>query len=471
MKLWNFEKYADLPAVLTEDGEEYCYAEINVLQQEFALQLRPHALVLLVADNDLGSLIGYLSCLINGNVPILLPREKDNTNLFSMVKQFKPDYILISETQRDKINGEMEDNYEARFSSLNYILMQRRKEEENLLCRELALLLPTSGSTAAPKLVRISVGNIAANTQSICSYLNLTEKDRAVMSLPMSYTYGLSVVNTHLFSGGSILLTKAKIVQRRFWELMKENHVTFLAGVPYTFECMKRIQADRMELGDLRILTQAGGKLTGEQQRFWGRYARETGKEFYIMYGQTEATARISYLPPKDCLRKIGSVGIPIPGSRIWIEDGNGQKILMQGQEGEVVCMGKQVSLGYAESREDLMLPDRNRNILHTGDLGYLDEEGYLYITGRKNRFAKIFGKRVDLNAVEHLAKECFGEEVIALSDDRKIYLYTRTDIEKDRLDKIRKRLPFSVDILELRSMDNIPRKDSGKVNYAQECI
>lgn len=466
MDLWNFEKYADLPAVLTEEGKGYCYAEIDLLQQEFASQIRSRALVLLATDNDLGSLIGYLSCLINDNVPILLPQEKDSTNFFSIVKQFMPDYIWVPETQYDKIMSKIEGSYEDRFSSLKYILLQRRERERSSLYRELALLLPTSGSTATPKLVRISARNIVANTQSICKYLNLTEKDRAVTSLPISYTYGLSVINTHLFSGGSILLTKTKIVQKRFWELMKKYHVTFLAGVPYTFECMKKIQTDRMELRDLRILAQAGGKLPEEQQQFWGKYVRETSKEFYIMYGQTEATARISYLPSADCLRKIGSVGIPVPGSCLWIEDENRQKILTPRKEGEVVCMGEQVSLGYAENREDLVLADQNEGVLCTGDLGYLDKEGYLYITGRKNRFAKIFGKRVDLNALERLAKECFGGEVTALSDDKKIYLYTDTDVTNNELAIIRNRLPFSVDIFEIRNMEMIPRKSSGKIDY-----
>lgn len=219
-------------------------------------------------------------------------------------------------------------------------------------------------------------------------------------------------------------------------------------------------------LKDLRILTQAGGRLSEEMQRYWGKYAEQNGKKFYIMYGQTEATARISYLPPEDCLRKIGSVGISIPGSCVHIEDEEHHIISNSEQEGEVVCIGEQVSLGYAEKRADLMRTDQNKGVLYTGDIGYLDVEGYLYITGRKNRFAKIYGKRIDLNALEQLAKENLVGEVVVLSDDKKIYLYTDRKVAGEKFDKIRSGLPFSVDVFEIRSMEMIPRKHSGKIDY-----
>lgn len=468
MDLWNFKKYADLPAVFTEDGKEYRYSEIDLLIQEFAGQIQPHMLVVLLADNDMGSLIGYLACLTHDSVSILLPQEKDSESFIYMAGHYEPDYIWMPAAQYDEIKRQLENDYENSFSFLEYILLQKkeRQKTKTALYPELALLLPTSGSTGSPKLVRISAGNIAANTKSICEYLNLTEKDRAVMSLPMSYTYGLSVINTHFFAGGSIVLTKAKVIQKRFWEMVKKYHVTFLAGVPYTFECMKKIQADKLVLKDLRILTQAGGRLSEEMQRYWGKYAEQNGKKFYIMYGQTEATARISYLPPEDCLRKIGSVGISIPGSCVHIEDEEHHIISNSEQEGEVVCIGEQVSLGYAEKRADLMRTDQNKGVLYTGDIGYLDVEGYLYITGRKNRFAKIYGKRIDLNALEQLAKENLVGEVVVLSDDKKIYLYTDRKVAGEKFDKIRSGLPFSVDVFEIRSMEMIPRKHSGKIDY-----
>lgn len=467
--LWNFKKYADLPAVLTEDGKEYRYSEIDMLRQELASRIRPHTLVLLLADNDIGSLMGYVTCLTHGSVPILFQQERDNTGFIYMAEHYAPDYVWLSEIQYSRLRQGLDFGYESCFYFLGYILLQKKEVSMIKLYPDLALLLPTSGSTGSPKLVRISAENIAANTRSICEYLDLTEADRAVMSLPMSYTYGLSVINTHLFVGGSILLTKAKVIQRRFWEMVNKYHVTFFAGVPYTFECMKKIQADRLELKDLRILTQAGGRLSEEQQRYWGKYAEKKGKEFYVMYGQTEATARISYLPPEDCLRKIGSVGIPVPGSCIQIEDEGHHNVSVPKQEGEVVCVGKQVSLGYAESIEDLSRPDQNKGVLYTGDLGYLDEEGYLYITGRKNRFAKIYGKRIDLNVLEQLAKEYFGGETAALADDKKIYFYTDADVTEDELTKIRNHLPFGVDVFEIRDMETVPRKSSGKIDYRGE--
>ena len=251
--LWNFKKYAGLPAVLTEDGKEYHYSEIDLLRQELASRIRPHTLVLLLADNDIGSLIGYVTCLTHGSVPILFPQERDNTGFICMAEHYSPDYVWLSEIQYSRLRQGLDVGYESCFFFLGYILLQKKEVSMIKLHPDLALLLPTSGSTGSPKLVRISAENIAANTRSICEYLDLTEADRAVMSLPMSYTYGLSVINTHLFVGGSILLTKAKVIQRRFWEMVNKYHVTFFAGVPYTFECMKKIQADRLELKDLTM--------------------------------------------------------------------------------------------------------------------------------------------------------------------------------------------------------------------------
>ena len=161
------------------------------------------------------------------------------------------------------------------------------------------MLLPTSGSTGNSKMVRISEKNIISNTKSICTYLNLKEDDRAIISLPLSYAYCISVVNTLLYVGGSIVFTKSNMMQMSFWNLIKKINVTFFAGVPFSYECMKKIKVHEMDLSNLRILTQAGGKLGNQQHKFWGEYAAKNKKKFYVMYGQTEATARISYLPPE----------------------------------------------------------------------------------------------------------------------------------------------------------------------------
>lgn len=466
MKLWNFEKHAERTAVVTEDGTEFRYAELDLLRQKLALQVKSHTLTILLADNDLGSLIGYITCLSCDSVPILLPAERQNPKIQAMVTRYHPEYIWLSETLSKEVLAEMDDSYQICFSFLTYHLLVRNLWMQHPICPELALLLPTSGSTGNPKLVRISQKNILANTKSICQYLELTEHDRAVTSLPMSYTYGLSVINTLLFAGGSIFLTKRGIMQKEFWENMKRYAVTYLAGVPYTFEMMKKSRIDAWELPALRILTQAGGKLSEKIQKYWGEYALRTSKKFFIMYGQTEATARISYLPAKDCLRKIGSVGIAVPDSKIVLVDEDNNFINKAGEQGEIVCVGPQVSMGYAETEEDLSRKDDNGKILLTGDLGYMDAEGYLVITGRKNRIAKLLGRRIELTDIEKKAGQCFGQEVTALTDDKKIVLFTDAEVSEEMLKKLMKQFAFRVNIFVICSRDQIPRKGNGKIDY-----
>lgn len=466
MEQIDIRKYGDSTAVIIDTGEQYSYCELYKLQMQLAKRILGHSLVCIQADNDIGSLIGYLSCMLNERVSILLPVEINNEKLLVFIKQYTPDYLWMAVEQWKDSKKICAQDYDEEFSLLGYTLLHRRKKCMTTCHPNLALLLPTSGSTGNPKLVRLSRKNVITNTRSICQYLKLTETDRAILSLPISYTYGLSVVNTHLACGGSIVLTKAKVIQRRFWDYMKKYRVTFMAGVPYTYECLKKIGVDKMDLPDLRILTQAGGKLSEKQQKYWGEYAKRTGKEFFVMYGQTEATARISYLPAKDCRKKLGSVGIAVPDSKIMIEDEFGNIVTEPGRTGEVICIGDQVSMGYAECRKDLRLPDQNKGILHTGDIGYKDVDGYLYIVGRKNRFAKIYGKRIDLTYLEQLAKECFDNDVIALSDDKKIYLYTEAQVMAEQIEKLLKQVDFRVNIFEICGMEKLPRKKTGKIDY-----
>lgn len=466
MKLWNFEEYAGRTAVLTEDGREYSYAELNRFCQKIALHIKPHTLTVLLADNQLGSLAGYIACLSCDSVPILLPSEIEKSNLRDILTRYSPEYIWLPEGMAEQIQKRTEHAYQSRFTYLSYHLLVRNEWIYRSLHPELALLLSTSGSTGNAKLIRISQTNILANTRSICQYLELTAEERAVTSLPMSYTYGLSVINTLLYVGGSIFLTKRKIMQRQFWEDMKQYSITLLAGVPYTFEMMQKIRADQWELPALHILTQAGGKLSENLQKYWGEYAAKTSKKFFVMYGQTEATARISYLPAEDCLRKIGSVGIAVPGSTVVLVDEDTHLIYEAGQQGEIVCVGPQVTMGYAEKERDLAKEDENRGILLTGDLGFMDEEGYLVIRGRKNRIAKLFGKRIDLNDLEEKARQCFGQEVTALTDDRRILLYTDANVSEEMQNELMREFSFSVNLFVICSRDQLPRKDNGKIDY-----
>ena len=466
MTVWDLQKYRDLPAVVTDQGECFSYHDLDRLQEEFAINIRQGTLVCIFADNNMASLIAYLSCLMNRIVPIMMAAEKDQ-GWESLLTEYHPEYIWLSADKYEKsIIGLV--GYKEIFSFSGYLLLEKTDRVERTLHPELALLLPTSGSTGNPQLVRLSIHNILTNTVSICAYMGLTKDDRAVTSLPFSYTYGLSIINTILYSGGSIFLTGKSIVQPAFWHHMRKYDVTVFSGVPYTYECMKKLNISLDHLEKLRILTQAGGKLSEEMQCYWGSCASVAGKLFFLMYGQTEATARIAYLPWQDCLRKPGSVGVAVPGSELVLIDTEGHRITGAYKEGEIVCRGGQVSMGYAGRKEDLVLGDVNRGCLHTGDTGHFDEDGYLYVDGRMNRFAKIYGKRIDLVCLEKTASGLWGREVIVLSDDRKLYIYTEKAVTPDDLASLREQTGLGKEVMEIRQMEEIPRQYNGKIKYGR---
>ena len=177
-------------------------------------------------------------------------------------------------------------------------LHEHRAEPAVDLHPDLAVLLSTSGTTGSPKLVRLSAANVLANAGAIVDYLGITAADVAPTVLPMHYCYGLSVVHSHLLVGASLLLTEDSVVDASFWDAASAHRITSLAGVPYTFELLDRVGFADMDLPHLRYVTQAGGRLAPEDVRRYARLGRERGWDLFVMYGQTEATARMAYLPP-----------------------------------------------------------------------------------------------------------------------------------------------------------------------------
>ena len=261
---------------------------------------------------------------------------------------------------------------------------------------DLALLLSTSGSTGSPKLVRLSHANVWANARSIADYLGLTPADRAVTSLPLHYCYGLSVLTSHLLAGATVVLTDASVADDRFWALARAAGATSLAGVPYTFELLESRGFTGEELPTLRYLTQAGGRMDPDRVRRFAGLGREQGFDLFVMYGQTEATARMAYLPPHLALARPEAIGIPVPGGDLRLAPVPGAP---EGV-GELVYTGPNVMMGYARTAADLGLGAETPE-LHTGDLARQADDGLWEVCGRLDRHAKVLGLRLDLLRLE----------------------------------------------------------------------
>ncbi|MDR0611422.1 MAG: AMP-binding protein, partial [Planctomycetaceae bacterium] len=387
-----------------------------------------------------------------------------NELFYGLLEVYLPEYIFLSEKWKDLLPEYFEPVEYFR----NHVLYRNTKGVRPELHDDLALLLTTSGSTGSPKLVRLSYRNIQSNAESIAEYLEITAEDRAITTMPMSYTYGLSIINSHLIKGATIITSELSLVERKFWDIVKNLKPTTFGGVPYIYEILKKLRFKQMLLPSLRYITQAGGKLSQELVEEFRDICKEKGIRFIVMYGQTEATARMSYLPYENSFEKSRSIGIAIPGGKFWIENENGEIIETSETKGELVYQGENVSLGYAESPADFVKGDENNGILRTGDIAYRDADGFYYIVGRKKRFIKIFGNRVSLDETESLLQSHFSDTNIACSGiDDKMYIFIVNELLKENIQKfLTERTGLNTTAFKIVVIQVIPKNESGKTIY-----
>ena len=455
------EKREEQLAALQDDGNSLTYGELCSFSKEVAEIIPRRSLIFSLCENTLGSLAGYVAFLTDKVVPLLLSANLDEELLSYLLDTYRPNYLWVPVEQKMKFDGE------CILQRFGYVLLEYSKNPVSM-DDSLALLLTTSGSTGSPKLVRQSYDNIEANAKSIVEYLELDETERPITMLPMNYTYGLSVINSHLLAGAAILMTESSYAQKPFWDFFKKEQATSIVGVPYTYEILKKLRFFRMELPSLRYMTQAGGKLLPELHREFAEYAEQKNLRFYVMYGQTEATARMSYLPYQKSLEKYGSMGIAIPGGKFYLIDVDGSRICKPYVTGELVYEGPNVTLGYAECQEDLAKPDERGGVLVTGDMAQFDEDGYYTIVGRKKRFLKIYGNRVNLDECERLIEGHFeGVECACVGKDDHMVIYVTGECNEDKV------MHFIVEKTQLngrafvvKKINSIPKNDSGKKQY-----
>ncbi|GIF19734.1 acyl-CoA synthetase (AMP-forming)/AMP-acid ligase II [Actinoplanes tereljensis] len=317
---------------------------------------------------------------------------------------------------------------------------------------DLALLLTTSGSTGNPKLVRLSADAVLANAGQIADVLDITADDVAITTLPLFYSYGMSVLNSHLLRGATVVLERTGLMQRDFWTAAVEYHVTSMAFVPYQYEMLRRLRFDPAKYPALRKLTQAGGRLRTDLVTDFAERMATVDGSLYVMYGQTEAAPRMATLPPARLAEKQGSVGLALPGGRFAISP-----------DGEVVYHGPNVMMGYADTAADLAKGDELGGVLHTGDLGRVDDEGFLFITGRIKRMGKVFGVRINLDDVE----KNFPVTAVAGDDKLTVFALDATDDEARELrTKIAEWLGTHFSGVVVRSIEALPLLPNGKVDY-----
>lgn len=451
---WQIDRFQNQTAIVLPDGQEYSYQHIQQLVDWIAKVLpQEKRLGLIFCQNQLADLLAYLAALQQGQSVCLLAADMEQSLCNQVIEAYRPAWLWQEVSQPVPVG------YTIGYQWNNYVMVVANQTAHYLIHPELAVLLSTSGTTGSPKMVRLSYKNLQGNAASISEYLNITAEERPVTTLPMQYSYGLSVINSHFLTGATILLTNHSIVSRDFWDFVKQQQPTSWAGVPYSYQMLWKLRLPRMSIPSLRTMTQAGGRLDISLQESYAAFAQETGRRFFVMYGQTEAAARMSYVPPERLREKLGSIGIPIPRGKFE-----------RAEDGELIYFGPNVMLGYAYTFADLAKGDELRGCLLTGDLAQQDEDGFWFITGRKKRFLKIFGLRINLDEVERMLEKVCNQPVFCIGrDDHLVIVVTHKNHNHEQI----KHVMSAVYHLHHSSyaivpVEQVPYLISGKVDYGR---
>ena len=451
MDFWKIEHPPGGLAILEPaSNRRKTYGELRLDVAQTIMPKR-RSLVMLLAQNRYECVVSYLAALQSGTPLLLVDATLNPELLAQLIETYHPAYIYACSSDRAMVG------YTLKGTS-PLTVWERESKESFVVHDSLALLLNTSGSTGSPKLVRLSRENLQANAASIASYLNLSAAERPITSLPMSYSYGLSVINSHLHAGAILVLTDHGVLRREFWDVIDQCSCTSLAGVPYSYQMLLQTGLLKKRGATLRSLTQAGGALAENHIRQMHQLAIERGFKFFVMYGQTEATARISYVPFEKLDQKIGSIGVAIPNGSLDVE----------AETGELVYRGPNVMLGYAECIADLAKGDELGGVLKTGDLARRDEDGFFYITGRLKRFLKLFGKRFNLDEVEQIVQRRFGFPVACFGRDDLLMVAIESGEEyvPSVMTMLRETFSLPKDAIQVQAVATLPRTARGKMDY-----
>jgi acyl-CoA synthetase (AMP-forming)/AMP-acid ligase II len=417
----------------------------DVIRAQFSGSRR---FILIAASADVDVVVHLLAALAVGH-PVFIAPADDATKLKQWVQHFDPDIVVTRHRER-------------------LLVHERRTASAHELHPDLALLISTSGSTGSSKLVRLSAANVQTNAEQIAASLELTSHDRALITLPLPYAYGLSVVTSHLLSGAALVLNDVSIVDSAFWDTAEQHSITTIAGVPYTYELLDRIGPRRHleRVPTLRQMTVSGGHVPAADVARYVELAQALGFEFIAMYGQSEATARISIARMRDLISHPATVGLPLPGTTVELDVDAVRRLehahgAFDDGVGELVFSGPNMMLGYAHSPSDFA-DGRTIEHLRTGDLARADECGRIEIVGREQRFSKIYGLRVDLQRIED-ALHADGITAHIVNDDALLVVIVEHADAAMVVDQVRSIAGLPARAVTAITVDELPRTLAGK--------
>ena len=490
-------KYPEKTALI-HDGGRYTYSEIEGLANSLARTLSACGVkqgdrVIIILQNSLEYIVSYYAAMKCGGVAVPLSSDIKGNGLKSILAELRAAAVIMSSKNEGLIDDADLSNAglkalivktpdKTQLNSAGEVIAwdDAVKGDNSALnipveADSLASIIYTSGSTGVPKGVMLTHGNIAANTESICTYLQLSEADRQMVVLPFFYVMGKSLLNTHFAAGASVVLNNRFAYTASVLKQMEEEGVTGFSGVPSTYAYLLHrspLRNYRERFHSLRYCSQAGGHMP-RQIKEELRRALPEHTDIYIMYGATEASARLTYLPPSRFAEKIESIGVAIPGVTMRVVDEKGDE-LPAGETGELAGSGSNIMQGYWMD-EELSRKVLSHNGYHTGDLGYMDEDGFFYLVGRKDSMIKSGGHRINPQEVEDalIATGLLVETaVVGVPDDMlghrlaafAVAINDETS-EAEVLAECSLLLPKYKVPSELKLIKSLPKKSSGKID------
>lgn len=431
----------------SESWMTYGYLRARIETAAAVFETKERGVVLCSLPRSIEGVIAYLAAAHAGHAIIL--SNPDNEKFEDLIETYKPEWVVSSQSINSK-------TYTSSDWSLKTLSLFANRSTHSEVHPELYLMLLTSGTTGNSKAVRLSYKNLESNTDAIVKSLNLSSDSTALGHLPLSYSFGLSVLHMQLAVGGRCILSDETMMSSGLWKMAKEQEATLFAGVPYQYEMLMRLGLYRLDVPSMTCFIQAGGKMQKPMvERLYNEISKRQNGELHVMYGQTEASPRMTSLPIHLHTDKIGSTGKVLEGGSATIEDG------------ELYYQGPNIMMGYAKTREELENGDDTGGILKTGDMAVIDEDGFITITGRKQRFAKLFGQRISLDDLEKIASA--HGFAVAVEGIEKAVIFARkqgeeicAQIKADIIDQTQMQPAW----VEVRSIDDIPHKFNGKIDY-----
>ena len=466
MILKNLQKFSKNVALITPDSKIIKYKDLIQSIENFKFHIKENKkLTFLFCSNDAEIIIAYLSFLDLRNPLMLIDSSLEDKKINELINSYNPEYIFLN---KNNLNQKMKKMYSINNTNGIFINLKIKKNFliKKKINKHLSILLGTSGSLGSSKYVKLTNKNIEDNTKKIIKYLNLKTNDRTITTLPFNYSYGFSIVNSHLLAGASIVLSNFSLLEQKFWKLYEDNNITNFNGVPFTYEILMKLKFNKFFNKNLKFITQAGGRMNSINLAECLKLCIKNKVNLFTMYGQTEASPRMSYVNLSKYKNKVGSIGKVLDGCKFSLNDAYEKKILSPNIEGELIFEGNNIFKGYAESYKNLEILT-NKSKLKTGDIAKFDKDGFFFITGRKKRFIKIYGIRFGLDEMEKTLENKFKLRFYCVGVDNKLTILTEnTNKNNYTISKVSEFLKIKQKNIEIKINKNIPTKNNGKIDY-----